>query len=253
MSYPPPTLIKRRSRSAWARYAVLLFTLALVLGTCTASRFMGSEKHVAAPSEALDAPLPTTPAADASVVAPAPAPADEVSDAPATASPAVKIAEAPPPPVAAPVVGAAAPVAVVAAPAPVAPAAAGIRTPNHWYYVRALGDGPGAIYSGSGTSWDYAFACTKPTRMIEFIAVRTGDPGGFQDQMMSIGASRLNLDATYSTDQGGTISARLPARNSFLDGLTDGATLNVQLVANRSTALSIGADVARVIRDCRGH
>jgi hypothetical protein len=143
----------------------------------------------------------------------------------------------------------------VAAPAAKAPAtrsAADARQANRWYYVRRLGDGPAAIYSANGGSWDYAFACTLKSRTIEFIAVSTGDPGGFQGQAMRVGATRLNMDATYSKDHGGTISVKLPAKSAFLDTLMGGASFEVQLVQGAPATLPVNADVVRVIRDCRG-
>lgn len=246
MTYPPPTLIKRRSRAAWVRYVVLLLAVAVVLGTCTATRFMGDSKKAAtpAPEESATAPVVEAPTApETENTAPAPAPEAPAPEAPAPAT------EAP----AAPVAGA--PVAAAPAPPPVAAAGSGVdaRQANRWYYVGALGDGPGAIYSRTGGQWDYAFACALPARTIEFIAVNTGNPGTFDQQSMSVGATKLMMDGTYSKDGGGTIASKLPAKNAFFSALTNGATLEVQLLANRKVMLPIGPDVVRLIRACRGN
>jgi hypothetical protein len=51
MSYPPPTLVPRRSRAALVRRIVVVVTLLLLVGTCAASRFLQhgeSKKAIAA-------------------------------------------------------------------------------------------------------------------------------------------------------------------------------------------------------------
>jgi len=223
--YPPPTLFGRRSRRLGVHSIVLLLALAVVLATCTASRFIGSDKKTQPHSE--------EPSADAIVDVPSPSPAPQAPENSVTPAPSV-------------------PAASADAPAEATPTAGDLRQANRWYYVRALGDGPGVIYSRTGSAWDYAFACALPARTIEFIAVNTGSPAGFDQQSMQVGATKLMMNASYARDSGGTISTKLPATNAFFDTLTNGATLEVQLLANRRVMLSIGPEVARMIRDCRG-
>lgn len=236
MSYPPPTLIPRKSRASGVRRAVFVGTLGLLVATCAVTRMThSSEKADMGPLA--DAPLSPPPGSPAPKVAEAaPAPAAEPAPAPvAMAAPA-----------AAPVV---APAAVVpAAPAPDA------RQPDHWYYVPQIGDGPGAIYSRTGGGWDYAFACTLATRTIEFIAVNTGDPGTFDRQYMRVGHARLMLDATYSKEGHGTISTKLPAKHPFFDAFVGtGKSIELELLEGKTVVIPVGSEVTRLIRDCRGN
>ena len=240
MTYPPPTLIKRRSRGAWVRYAVLLLIVAIVLGTCTASRFMSTDRS---PKGTASSDIAASPDAASS--------ATEIVEAP----PAGALAEPPPAeqtaaPTPGPVPEAAAAESVAVAQAPMQEGDA--REANRWYYVRTLGDGPGAIYSRTGGQWDYAFACALATRTLEFIAVNSGNPRGFDRQSMRVGTLDQPMDATYSRDGGGTISMRLPAGNRFFSALANGATVEVQLLASRRVILPVGPDLVRLIRDCRG-
>lgn len=225
MSYPPPTLVPRRSRAALVRRLVVVVTLGLILGTCTLSRLLqggGSKKAAAAANVA--APFDTVPAGsptDADIPDAAAEPAANISAVPAAA-------------------------AVPAQPSPDA------RQPNRWYYVPQIGDGPGVIYSRSGGGWDYAFACTATTRTLEFIAVNVGDPGTFDKQYLRVGRVRLMMDATYSKDAHGTLSTRLPAKHPFFDAFTGpDRTLELGLVAGRTIMLAVGPEVTRVIRECR--
>jgi hypothetical protein len=224
MNYLPPTLIPQKPRASWGRRLVFVGTLGLLVATCTVARFAGGgDKPQQGP---LADPVPPE----------APAPAD---------TPASKTTTA---------VSQSAPVA--AAPDSTAsPAAPSIdaRQSDHWYYVPQIGDGPGAIYSRSGGGWDYAFACTAATHMVEFIAVNTGDPGSFDQQYMRVGRVKLMLDATYSKEGHGTISTKLPARHPFFDAFvgTDKA-IELQLLANQTMVIPVGSAVTRLIRDCRG-
>jgi hypothetical protein len=224
MSYLPPTLIPQKSRASWGRRLVFVGTLGLLVATCTVARFAGggdkAQQGPLADPATLDAP------------APADTPASEATTAVAPAAPAV--------------------VAPDSAASPSAPSI-DARQSDHWYYVPQIGDGPGAIYSRSGGGWDYAFACTAATHMIEFIAVNTGDPGSFDQQYMRVGRVKLMLDAAYSKDGHGTISTKLPARHPFFDAFvgTDKA-IELQLLADQTMVIPVGSAVTRLLRDCRG-
>ncbi len=218
IGYPPPTLVRRRPGPARKRFFVLLFVVAGALAAYTVS-FTPDQPPAPAP-----APQPRA------VVAPPPAP---------------KPVEAPPAPAIA--------VEDLAAKAGAAeqPSVDG-RQANRWHYVRRLGDGPGVIYSRTGGGWDFAFACTPATGMIEFISTGTGSPGDFDQQTMAVGNVRLPMDATYSKDGGGMISTKLPATHAFFNALDGSQPMEVQLLATRKTILPIGPEVVRLIRTCRG-
>lgn len=223
--YPPPTLVRKRT-SKGVR-VVLLLVLALLAGAAfmVAGRLFDSAPEPAAPTEIRPAePLPV----------PAPAPSAD--------------AEAPPAEPAAPAVVVETPEQAMAA----APPSVDARQPNQWYYVRRLGDGPGAIYSRTGGQWNYAFACNRAARTIEIIAVGTGDPAGFDRQAIEVGATRLAMDATYSRDAGGMISATLPAGDAFFAALDGSAPMAFQLVAGRKVIVPVGPELVRLIRTCRG-
>ena len=126
------------------------------------------------------------------------------------------------------------------------------RLPNRWYFVDALGDGPGAIFSRTGGQWNFAFACTAPTRTIEFIAVGTGAPGEFDKQSISVGKVKLMMDASYSPDGGGTIITRLPAAHPFFNVLDGKASMEVRLHQTGRTIVPIGPEVIRLVKACRG-
>lgn len=225
MNYPPPTLIPRKSRASWGRRLVFVGTLGLLVATCTVARFAGGGDGDKAQRGPFADPAP-----------PAPAPADASTPNAATVvTPLAPLA--------------AAPADAVAPPAPSIDA----RQPDHWYYVPQIGDGPGAIYSRQGGGWDYAFACTAATHMVEFIAVNTGDPGSFDQQYMRIGRVKLMLDAAYSKEGHGTISSKLPARHPFFDAFVGtGKSIELQLLANQTVVVPVGSAVTRLIRDCRG-
>jgi hypothetical protein len=234
MSYPPPTLVPRRSRAALVRRIVAVVTLLLLVGTCTASRFLrhgGLKKDLAAAnvSGAFDTPSANN---DADAVG---APADE------------RASNSMQPPQAEPVT---APISVAGA--PVQPSA-DARQPNHWYYVAQIGDGPGAIYSRDGGGWDYALACTLTTRTLEFIAVNVGDPGAFDKQYLKVGRVKLMMDASYSKEGHGTLSTTLAAKHPFFDAFTGpNRALEMELTQGRKTVLAVGPELPRVIRECRG-
>lgn len=213
MSYPPPSLIPRRSRASWTRRIVFVATLGLLLGTCTVARLAGNDDGDKADQGPLsDSALPSRhdepPPSKAPDAAPATSPAPPSLDA---------------------------------------------RQPDHWYYVPQIGDGPGAIYSYSGGGWDYAFACTLATHTIEFVAVNIGDPGTFDQQYMRVGRVKLMLDASYSKEGHGTISTKLAARHPFFDAFTGtGKDIELQLLADHKVVIPVGSEVTRLIRDCRG-
>lgn len=218
MRYPPPKLIRRKSRAPSVRRTVFVITLGLLVGTCTLARLThGSESDKAGQGPLSDPPT-FSPSGEPS----------SLSIGPAETPPPVESAKAGAPSVDA-------------------------RLPDHWYYVPQIGDGPGAIYSRNGGGWDYAFACTLPTRTIEFIAVNTGDPGAFDQQYMRVGRVKLMLDASYSKEGHGTISTRLAARHPFFDAFvgTDKA-IELQLLADHKIVIPVGTEVTRLIRDCRG-
>ncbi len=237
MSYPPPTLTPGPSRAALIRRIVLVATLCLLLGTCAFSRLMqGRIDKPAAETVIASTDIAIDKAGDVGVIAPAEAVPAAVA---APAAPPV-VTEVTPPPPAAPV--------PAAAPA----SAADARQPNRWYYVPRLGDGPGAIYSRDGGPWSYAFACALPTRTIEFIAVGIGDPGSFDSQYLRVGGTRQMLDAGYSRDGNGTISSRLPAKAALFDQLAGAPRpIEMQLRAEGPLTVPAGAEIARVVRECR--
>lgn len=126
------------------------------------------------------------------------------------------------------------------------------RQPNRWYFVDALGDGPGAIFSRTGGQWNFAFACTAATRTIEFIAVGAGAPGDFDKQSISVGKVKLMMDASYSPDAGGTIITRLPAAHPFFNVLDGRAPMEVRLHQTGGTIVPVGPEVIRLVKTCRG-
>jgi len=126
------------------------------------------------------------------------------------------------------------------------------RKANLWYFVPRLADGPGAIYSRDGHQWSFALSCTTRRRTIEFIAIGTGSPGYFDKQSIKVGKVRLMMDATYSKEQGGTISTTLPAAHPFFKALDGSAPMEVQLVAGRKIILPVGPAVTHLVDICRG-
>lgn len=221
--YPPPTLVRKRARSARLKAVLLFLVLFAGVGYFAANMLLSSD--------------PPKPVERTEI---------EVDGAGEADSQAALPPEAPP---------AEAPQVIVEQ--PIEEGAAGGnardgRKANQWYFVSRLGDGPGAIYSRDGGQWNFAFACLPRTRMIEFIAVGTGSPGGFSDQVINIGSIRVDLDASYSKDGGGTIMAELPANHAFFNALDGSLPMEVQLVADRKTIVPIGPNVVRLIRDCRG-
>ncbi|WP_152663931.1 hypothetical protein [Sphingomonas sp. SRS2] len=206
------------------RTVILLLTVLLVLLIYAISQFMVAE----------EAPAPA-PAAPVAVDATGAGDADSNAAAlPDTAAGQDMIVEQPIDP---------------ATPAPPTPDA---RQPNRWYYVNALGDGPGVIYSRTGGQWNFAFACTTRTRAIEFIAVGTGAPGDFDKQAIRVGKVKLMMDASYSQDGGGTIISVLPATHAFFNALDGTKPMEIQLHATRKTIVPIGPAVIRLIKTCRG-
>jgi hypothetical protein len=234
MSYPPPTLVPRRSHAALARRIVVVVTLLLLVGTCAASRFLrhgGSKKTMATADVAGPLDTPSNAVTDVDAIG---APADEVSP---------NAAEAP----------RAQPAATVPANGPPLQPSADARQPNRWYYVSQIGDGPGTIYSRDGGGWDYALACTLTTRSLEFIATNVGDPGAFDKQYLKIGRVKLMMDASYSKEGHGTLSTALAAKHPFFDAFTGpGKMLEMELTQGRKIVLAIGPELSRVIRECRG-
>lgn len=225
IGYPPPTLVRKKSGFFRLRtLAILLVVGALIAGGYVVTRLLQTRE--AAPPPAKPAP----PQPDASVVAPVDTPAAALPDT------------------------AAAPPVTVETPADTAKVDKPVdaRVANSWYYVPRLGDGPGAIYSKTGGQWSYALACTAKTRMIEIIAVGTGSPGNFEQQAITVGKAKLLMDASYSSDGGGTISATLPAADPFFTALDGSAPMEIQLVADRKTVVPVGPAVARLVSACRG-
>lgn len=209
----PPPSLIPRSRASWTRRIVFVATLGLLLGTCTVARFTGNDDG---------GKVDQGPFSDSALPSrhdePSPSKAPDAAPAPAPAPPSIDA-----------------------------------RQPDHWYYVAQIGDGPGAIYSYNGGGWDYAFACTQATHMIEFIAVNTGDPGTFDQQYMRVGRVKLMLDASYSKEGHGTISTKLAARHPFFDAFTGpDKTIELQLLAGHKVVIPVGSEVTRLIRDCRG-
>lgn len=217
IGYPPPTLVRKRSGSR-LRWVILLMAL-VAIGLFAFSQFMGKSPPPAPVEEPVAPP----------VAAPEPAPVEAV----APAEPAMTVEN----------------LETAAAPAQ---AAVDARQPNHWHYVPKLGDGPGVIYSRNGNGWDYAFACTPQTKVIEFIAIGTGSPGEFDKQSMTVGATKLMMDAYYAPSGGGTIGMKLPAADPFFSALDGTSPLEIQLYQSRKTIVSVGPDVLRLVRACRG-
>lgn len=216
--YPPPTLVRKRRGKG--RLLLLPGFMLLAGGAYLVTDLVQSQPEPAAPPPAVKAP-PPPPVADA--------------DKPAAAVP-----EAPPVLIETP----------EAAEAAAQPPVDG-RKPNQWYYVGRLGDGPGAIYSRTGGQWNYAFACNRAARTIEIIATGTGDPGGFDQQAINIGSTRLSMDATYAREAGGVISATLPAKHGFFDAVDGRAPMEIHLVADRKAIVPVDAALIRLIRTCR--
>lgn len=217
IGYPPPTLVRRRPVVRRVHFAALVvLVMAMGLGVTVVER-LGDR-----PAEPAPPPVATT-------VAAADVPPGSLPDA--ANEPAVKV-ETPDAEPAGPSVDA--------------------RQPNQWHYVDRLADGPGALYSRNGGPWSYALACTSATRTIEIIAVGTGDPGGFDKQMISIGKVKLMMDASYAKDGGGTMITILPAAHPFFDAFDGSGSMEVQLHADRKAIVPVGPAVIRLIRDCRG-
>lgn len=221
--YPPPTLVRKR-RGRGKGLLLLLGFILLAVGAYLIAGLFQSEPAPVAPLT-VEKPAPARPVEDAD------RPAEAVPEAPAAAPVLVDTPET----------------AEAAAQPPVDG-----RKANQWYYVRRLGDGPGAIYSRTGGQWNYAFACNPAARTIEIIATGTGDPGGFDQQAIAIGSTRLNMDATYAKDGGGVISTILPAKHGFFDAFDGRAPMEIQLVANRKAIVPVGPELVRLIRTCRG-
>ena len=223
--YPPPTLIRRKSRATSPRFILLFLTLFAGLGFYIVHQLLDGASPPLAPVPVARTVVDRNGVADADA-------------APAALPDMTKSVEAPP---------------LVEKPVDTGIAKArDARKPNQWYFVGALGDGPAAIYSRDGGPWNFAFACTAKTRRVEFIAVGTGSPGSFDRQVIKVGKVRLMMDATYSKEGGGTISTSLPASHPFFNALTDKATMEVQLVSDRKTTIPVGPNVVRLIRACRG-
>lgn len=226
--YPPPTLVRKRRGKGKALFLLLGFVV-LALGAYLVAGLLqprGEPAPASPPAAPQPAPSPPPPP-----VADADKPADAVPEAPAAPSVIVETPDA--------------------AEAAAQPSVDG-RKANQWYYVGRLGDGPGAIYSRTGGQWNYAFACNPAKATIEIIATGTGDPAGFDRQMITVGTARLAMDATYSRDGGGVISTVLPAKNSFFDALDGSTPMEIQLVATRKAVVPVGPALVRLIRTCRG-
>jgi len=227
IGYPPPTLVRKRSGLFRLRtLTILLVGVGLAIGGYAVTRRFQTQE--AAPPQAEPARRPAKPAPP--VVAPVDTPAAALPDT------------------------AAAPPVTVETPDDAAKVDKPVdaRVANSWYYVPRLGDGPGAIYSKTGGQWSYAFACTTRTKMIEIIAVGTGSPGNFEQQAIAVGTAKLLMDASYSPDGGGTISATVPAADPFFSALDGKAPMEIQLVADRKTVVPVGPAVARLVATCRG-
>lgn len=224
IGYPPPTLVRKRSGFP-KRAVTVLVAIVLIAGGYGVTRLIQSP--------------------------PAPEAVERTASPPAVGAGA---ASADTPAAALPDAAAAKPAVVVETPADgtIVDNPVDARRPNSWYYVARLGDGPGAIYSRTGGQWSYALACTTAAKTIEIIAVGTGSPGAFDRQAITVGKVRLLMDATYSPDGGGMISATLPARHAFFDALDGSAPMEIQLHANRKTVVPVAPEVVRLIRDCRG-
>jgi len=223
--YPPPTLIRKRSGLRRMRAIVVLLAAGILLIIYALSQYL-SDRSAQNGSGQLAPPV------NAEAAGPRDADANPASMPDSAAEPVIAVET--------PADGAAA-----AQPSPDA------REANHWYYVAALGDGPGVIYSRTGGQWNFAFACTLRTRTIEFIAVGTGAPGSFDQQSISVGKVKLMMDASYSQDGGGTITTTLPAAHPFFSALNGSNPMEVRLYATRKTVVPIGPDVARLVKTCR--
>lgn len=215
IGYPPPTLVRKRS-GVRLRWVALVLVAAVVLGMFGFSSFLDRSPEPVAVEELAPAPAPQV--APAPIVPAEPEMTVERLDTDAVA----------------------------------AQSTVDARQPNRWHYVPRLGDGPGVIYSRNGAGWDYALACTPQTKMIEFIAIGTGSPGEFDKQTLTVGAKTLAMDAYYSESGGGTIGMKLPAGDPFFTALDGASPLEIQLYATRKTIVSVGPDVMRLIRTCRG-
>lgn len=225
--YPPPTLVRKKSRGLPVRVLVLLLLILAGLGYGAVSMLLG------------DAPPPPPPAAAPRAETDASGAGD--ADSEAAALPDTARSEAPQ--------------VIVERPIEEGAATGGARDarkPNQWYFVDRLGDGPGAIYSRDGGQWNFAFACAARARTIEFIAVGVGSPGDFVDQVINVGSYKLAMDATYSKDGGGIISTVLPASHDFFNALDGSTPMEIQLVADRKTIVPVGPGVVRLISVCRG-
>lgn len=225
VGYPPPTLIRKRSGLRRMRTIIPLCAIGLALIIYAVGQFLAGDS--AQTASARPAPPATVGAAGAGDADASPATLPDSATGPAM------IVERP------------ADSAVAAQPSPDA------RQPNHWYYVEVLGDGPGVIYSRTGGQWNFAFACALRTRMIEFIAIGAGAPGGFDQQSISVGKVRLMMDASYSTEGGGTITTMLPAKHPFFDALDGSEPMEVRLHATRRTIVPTDPEVVRLVKACR--
>lgn len=223
--YPPPTLVRKKSRRVPVKAVLLFLALFATIGFLCVN-FLLSDGP----------PAPSAPVRQAET--------DASGAGDADAAPAIL-----------PDTAAGPPQVIVEQ-----PIEEGVRTanapdgrkPNKWYYVSRLGDGPGVIYSRDGGRWNFAFACDLSARTIEFIAVGTGSPGAFVGQTIMVGSVRQALEAAYSKDGGGTITSTLPASDPFFNALDGSMPMEVQLVADRKTIVPIGPDVVRLISECRG-
>lgn len=223
--YPPPTLIRKRSGLRRMRAIILLFAVGIVLIIYALSQLLADDS-------AQNGSGRSAPPGGLAGAGPRDADANPATMPDSAAEPAMTV-ESP------------ADSAVAAQPSPDA------REANRWYYVTALGDGPGVIYSRTGGQWNFAFACTLRTRTIEFIAVGTGASGNFDQQSISVGKVKLMMDASYSQDGGGTITTTLPAAHPFFSALSGAEPMEVRLYATRKTVVPIGPDVARLVKTCR--
>jgi len=218
IGYPPPTLVRKRtSRGRVAILAVAIALVATLVGAWAVGRWVRPEASPPAPTPA------------AAPVVPAETPPEAMPDSAKT------------------------PVVTIEAPgadgAQAQPSVDG-RKANQWYYVRRLADGPAAIYSRTGGQWNYAFSCTSRTKTVEFIAVNTGSPGTFDKQSIVVGKVKLMMDASYSTDGGGTISTSLPANHPFFKALDGARSMEIQLYETRKAIVPIGPALLRLVRDC---
>lgn len=221
--YPPPTLIRKKSSGVPVRVVVIVLLALAGLAYGAVNMLLDNE-----------APPPPAPVQRAATDASGAGDADsEAAALPDAAKPQVIVEQ---------------PIEEGAATGNAGDA----RKANQWYFVSRLGDGPGAIYSRDGGQWNFAFACATRARTIEFIAMGTGEPGDFADQVINVGSFKLAMDATYSKDGGGMISTTLPASHPFFNALDGSSPMEIQLVAGRKTIVPVGPGVVRLIRTCRG-